>query len=407
MTFLPGLTQRRAALAFVLVTVCLDMLALGMIAPVLPGLVAAFLGGDTARAAEVFGLFGTVWQAMQFFFSSVLGTLSDRFGRRPIILASNLGLGVDYLIMAVAPNLGWLFAGRVLSGITSASVPTAVAYIADVTLPEKRAAAFGMISAAFGVGFIIGPAFGGLLGTINPRLPFWVAGALSLANALYGLFVLPESLAPENRSSFSWRRANPMGGFELLASHRSLAGLSAVVFLGALAHQVLQNVYVLYAQYRYGWTDRTVGLSLALVGICSGIVGGLLVKPAIKHLGDRKSMLGGILFGAVGFWLFGHAARGIWFWIGIPALSLWGLAGPAAQGLMTGHVLASEQGQLQGAINSLNGLAGLLGPGLFTVIFAQAIGRFSAWHLAGAPFYVSAFLLFCSFLAARAVTARS
>jgi MFS transporter, DHA1 family, tetracycline resistance protein len=408
LTFLlPAVAQRRAALAFILVTVCLDMLALGMIAPVLPGLVAAFLGGDTARAAEVFGVFGTAWQGMQFFFSSVLGTLSDRFGRRPIILLSNLGLGIDYLVMAVAPTLGWLFVGRVLSGITSASIPTAVAYIADVTPPERRAAGFGMISAAFGVGFIIGPAFGGLLGTVNPRLPFWVAAGLSLANALYGLFVLPESLAAEHRSPFSWRRANPMGGFELLTSHRSLIGLSTVVFLGVLAHQVLQNVYVLYTQYRYGWTDRTVGLSLALIGVCSGIVGGLLVKPAVKHLRDRNTLLLGIMFGALGFWLFGHAARGLWFWIGIPALSLWGLAGPAAQGLMTQHVLSSEQGQLQGAINSLNGLAGLLGPGLFTVIFAQAIGKYSAWHLPGAPFYVSAFLLACSFLVARVLSART
>ncbi len=393
-------------MAFVFVTVCLDMLALGMIAPVLPGLVTEFLGGNTARAAEIFGLFGTVWALMQIVFSSVLGSLSDRFGRRPVILLSNFGLGLDYVVMAVAPSLGWLFAGRVVSGITSASVPTAVAYIADVTPPEKRAASFGMISAAFGVGFVIGPAFGGLLGNINPRLPFWVAGALSLANALYGLLVLPESLPVADRTRFSWRKANPAGALRLLLSHRSLLGLSGVLFLGALSNQVLQSIYVLYTQYRYGWTDRTVGISLAGIGICSGLVGGLLVKPAVGRLGDRLSLLVGILFGTLGFWLFGFAGRSGLFWLGIPLMSLFGLAGPAAQSLMTRHVSPSEQGQLQGAVNSLNGLAGLFGPGLFTLLFAAAIQQKGVWHLPGAPFYLAAFLLLASFLLARQVTTR-
>src|SRR6266540_7012967 len=222
---------RRAALAFIFVTIVLDMLALGMIAPVLPKLVERFVGGDTAHAAEIYGLFGTVWALMQFFFSPVLGALSDRFGRRTVILLSNFGLGLDYIFMALAPTLWWLFAGRVISGITAASYPTAGAYIADVTPPEKRAAGFGMIGAAWGVGFVMGPALGGLLGKVNPRLPFWAAAGVTLLNALYGLFVLPEALAPESRKAFSWRRANPVGSLALLRSHPELLGLSSVNFI--------------------------------------------------------------------------------------------------------------------------------------------------------------------------------
>ena len=301
----PSTAPRRAAVLFILITVTLDMLAMGMIAPVLPRLVTQFLGGNETRAAEMYGIFATVWALGQFFFSPVLGSLSDRFGRRPVVLLSNFGLGIDYLVMALAPTLGWLFAGRIVSGITSASVPTAMAYIADVTPPAKRAQAFGLISAAFGVGFVLGPALGGVLGNINTRLPFYVAGGLSLLNAVYGLFILPESLPPGRRGSFSWARANPMGSLVLLRSHVELLGLAAVIFLGYLAHQVLTSTYVLYADYRYHWTDRTVGLSLAAVGICSAIAGAVLVKPAVKLLGDRNALLLGLVFATAGFALFG------------------------------------------------------------------------------------------------------
>ena len=391
---------RKAALAFIFVTVSLDMLALGMIAPVLPGLIISFVGGNTVSAARILGVFGTVWALMQFVFSSVLGSLSDRFGRRPVILLSNFGLGIDYLVMAVAPNLAWLFAGRVVSGITSASVPTAMAYIADVTPPEKRSAGFGMISAAFGLGFVVGPAFGGLLGNVNPRLPFWVAGALSLANAFYGLVVLPESLLPNNRRRFSWQKANPIGSLHLFKSHRSLPGLAMVLTLGYLAHQVLPSIFVLYAQYRYRWNDRTVGISLALVGVCAALVGAGLVKPAIAWFGDRWTMLLGIFFGGIGFAMFGWASRGTLFWMAVPVMNLWGIAGPSAQSLMTRHVGPSEQGQLQGGLNSLRGIAGLAGPFLFTLTFAKAIDSSAGWHVPGFPFYISAFLLFTSLLIA-------
>lgn len=318
---------RRAAVMFIFITVTLDILAMGMIAPVLPRLVSDFVSDDTARAAEIFGIFGTVWALMQFVFSPLLGSLSDRFGRRPIVLLSNFGLGIDYFVMALAPNLGWLFAGRVVSGITAASIPTAMAYIADVTPPEKRSGAFGLIGAAFGLGFVLGPAAGGLLGGVNPRLPFWVAGALSLANAMYGLFVLPESLTPERRGRFSWKRANPMGSLALLKSHHSLFGMATVLFLGYVAHQVLMSTYVLYVDYRYHWTAQMVGWSLATVGAFSGVVGALLVKPLVKRFGERAVMLAGLVIGATGFAGFGLATSGLGFFLAIPVFNLWGLAG--------------------------------------------------------------------------------
>ena len=395
---------RRAALALIFITVVLDMLALGMIVPVLPKLVLSFLENDTARAAGIYGVFGTVWALMQFGFAPLLGALSDRFGRRPVILLSNFGLGLDYILMAWAPTLPWLFVGRVISGITAASIPTAFAYITDVTPAEKRARAFGMLGAAFGVGFVLGPAVGGLLGEVSPRLPFWAAAVLSLANAAYGLFVLPESLAREPRAGFSWRRANPVGSLTLLRSHPELSGLSIVNFLGYLAHEVLPSTFVLYASLRYGWSTRTLGLTLAGVGVCSGFVQAVLVGPIVARIGERRALLAALLCGAGGFALFGLAASGPVFWLGIPLTALWGISGPASQGLTTRLVQPSEQGQLQGANSSLRGIAGLFGPGLFTFTFAQFIGVRRDWHLPGAPFLLAGLLLAAAWLGAWRVT---
>jgi DHA1 family tetracycline resistance protein-like MFS transporter len=285
--------SRRPALAFVLVTVTLDMLALGMIVPVLPGLVVSFSGGDTAEGARMLGLFGTAWALMQFVFSPILGALSDRFGRRPVILCSNLGLGLDYVLMALAPSLSWLFVGRAMSGLTAASISTAGAYISDVSPPEKRASGFGLLGAAFGVGFILGPAIGGLLATLGPRVAFWVAAGFSLVNAAYGFFVLPESLSKDRRSAFSWRRANPLGSLALLRSHRELWGLSVMSGLGHLAHGAYPAVFVLYAGYRYGWGEHTVGLTLAAVGLCSVLVqGGLVISSGPDERGESTPKSG-------------------------------------------------------------------------------------------------------------------
>jgi DHA1 family tetracycline resistance protein-like MFS transporter len=308
-------------------------------------------------------------------------------------LLSNLGLGLDYIVMAIAPGVGWLFIGRTISGITSASLSTAYAYIADVMPPEKRAGGYGMMSAAFGLGFVVGPAIGGVLGNIDPRLPFWVAAGFSFLNFVYGLLVLPESLSLERRERFSWQRANPIGSLKLLRSHRELFGLAIVNFVGSIAHEALPTIFVLYAMYRYGWNERTVGLAIAAVGLCSAVVGAGLVEPVVARFGERRTMLAGLLFGTAGFLIYGMASTGAIFWSGLPLAALWGLSGPPMQGMMTRHVGASEQGQLQGALSSLRGIAFMIGPLVFTNVFASFIGANRDWHLPGAPFLLAALMI--------------
>jgi MFS transporter, DHA1 family, tetracycline resistance protein len=320
-------SPRKAALAFIFAIVLLDVIALGIVVPVLPKLIETMLGGDTPRAAAIFGLFGTSWALMQFTFAPVLGALSDRFGRRPVLLISMSGHGLDYVLMALAPSLLWLFLGRIISGITASSFSTAYAYIADVTPPEKRAGAFGMVGAAFGIGFVLGPALGGLLGTLDPRLPFWVAAAFSLANAAYGWFVLPESLAFEHRMAFGWAHANPVGSLRLFSRHPQLVGLAGVAFLYQLAHVVLPSVTVLYTSYRYGWNNATMGLTLAAVGIASGIVQAALIRPVVDRFGERTALIVGLLCGAAGFSIYGLATTGVGFWSGKPVMALRGWPG--------------------------------------------------------------------------------
>jgi len=384
---------RQAAFAFIFVTIMIDMLAFGMIIPVLPVLVQDFMGGDPVRGAGMYGLFGTAWALMQFIFSPVQGALSDRFGRRAVILISCTGLGLDFILMAMAPNLWWLFVGRVISGITAASISTATAYITDITPPEQRAARFGLMSAAFGAGFVLGPALGGFLGAVSPRLPFWASAVLALANVCWGLFVLPESLPRERRTPLSWRSAHPLGALKLLRSHPVLAGLATAFFLLNLAHTVLPSTSVLYLHYRYHWDTRAVGLVLGGVGICSMIVQGLLVKPIVQRIKERRALALGLLCGALGFVIYGLAPTGAIFWVGVPLMSLWGIATPSLQALMSRLVGASEQGRLQGALSSLIGLASLIGPTLFTQIFAIGITAHSGFSLAGAPFLVAATLI--------------
>jgi len=398
-----GAARRQAAFVFVFAIVLLDMLAIGIVIPVLPKLVVDFVG-DTARAAEIFGIFGTAWALMQFFFSPLQGALSDRFGRRPVIVISNFGVGLDYVLMALAPTLGWLFVGRVISGITAASIGTAYAYVTDVTPAGKRGARFGLLGAAFGAGFVLGPAVGGLAGSISPRLPFWIAAGLSLANACYGLLILPESLPQARRAAFSWRRANPFGALLLLRSHRGLFGLANVNFLSNLAHAVLPSISVLYLLYRYNWDQRTIGLTLAGVGFASIIVQGAVVGPVIKQIGERAALMLGIAFGVLGFLVVAFARSGFEFFFGIPLLALWGLEEPASLALMSRSVGASEQGRLQGANSSITGIANLVGPGLFSLTFAFAIGAGREWNLPGAPFLIAALLLAWSVIVAFRVT---
>ena len=397
---------RPPALAFVMITVALDTLALGLIIPVLPKLVVDFLQGDTAHGAEILGLFGTVWTLMQFLSGPVLGSLSDRVGRRPVILLSNLGMGLDYVLMALAPNLVWLFVGRVISGITGASISTAFAYIADVAAPEQRAKAFGMVGVAFGVGFIVGPAIGGLLGSFDPRLPFWVAAGFSLLNFAYGWFVLPESLTPDKRAAFSWGRANPVGALVLLRSHPELLGLAGVSFLAQLAHESLPAAFVIYVSYRYHWDQGMIGLSLAGVGLCSAVVQGGLIGPIVGWMGERRAMMFGLGAGAAGFAIYGFAATAPMFWVGVPLMALWGVAGAATQGLTSARVGPSEQGQLQGALQSVRGIAGLFGPGLYTLSFAYAIGAGAALGQPGLPYLIAALCLALALAIAWMVTRR-
>jgi MFS transporter, DHA1 family, tetracycline resistance protein len=341
---------------------------------------------------------------MQFVFAPLLGALSDRYGRRPVLILSAFGLGVDYMIMALAPNLTWLFIGRVVSGITSASFTVSFAYVADTTPGEKRAGAFGMIGSIWGVGFIIGPLVGGILAGIGPRYPFWGAAALSLASAAYGLVVLPESLSLDHRSPVKLRKANPIGSLSMIRARTGLVGFVTVNFLNFLAFQVLPSVYVLYAAYRYNWGYTMVGTALALVGVCNIIVQGLLVRRVVARLGESITLLIGIVSGTAGFVIWGLAPNSLLFLLAIIFYAPIGFVQPALQGLMTRRVGPSEQGMLQGINGSLMGLTGVIGPTLFTLTFAFFIGTQAPISLPGAPFLLSAVLMIASLLLALKVT---
>ena len=373
---------RRAAIAFILVTAVLDIVAMGIVIPVLPHLIEEFVGSN-ARAGLLNGVFVALWAGMQFLASPVIGSLSDQYGRRPVILLSCAGLAADYVLMALAPNLWWLAVGRLVAGVTSSSFTTIYAYMADITEPEKRARAYGLIGAAFSGGFVLGPVLGGFLGEFGPRVPFWVAGALSGVAFLYGLLILPESLPLEKRMPFSWRRANPVGAMILLKRHAELAGLAVVNFLLYFAHHVFSAVFVLYAGLRYGWGPWQVGALLAMVGVLDMIVQGVLVGPASKRFGDRATMIFGLCGGAVGIALMGWAPTGVAFIVAMFPNALWGLAMPTLQSLMTRRVGESEQGQLQGANMSVASIAGVASPLFFGWIYSVSVGegggRAAAW----------------------------
>jgi DHA1 family tetracycline resistance protein-like MFS transporter len=385
---------RRAALAFIFVTVLIDVLAFGLIIPVLPHLVESFVGGDTEHAAYWIGVFGTVFAAIQFLTSPIQGALSDRYGRRPVILLSCLGLGLDFIFMALAPSLAWLMVGRIISAITSASFTTANAYIADVTAPGDRAKSYGMIGAAFGLGFIVGPLMGGVLGDIDHRLPFWAAAVLALANFLYGLFVLPESLPKERRTpTFDWSHAKPMGSVHLLKRYPQVWGLAAVVLLANMAHYVYPSTFVLFGDERYGWGEKEVGYVLAVVGVLSVIVNAVLVGRVVRRLGERRTLLLGLACGVFGFGVYAFAGSPWVFLAAMPVSSLWALAQPATQALITREVGPEVQGRMQGAIMSLVSLAGIVAPAMFAGTFGWFIGRNTPSYQPGAAFFLAAIVL--------------
>ena len=393
---------RQAGVWFVFVTVALDMLAFGLALPVLPLLITELAGGDAAHGAIVYGLFGTVWAALQFVCAPVLGAISDRVGRRPVLLFSNFGLAVQYVILALAPTLAILLLGRIVSGIASASVTTANAYIADVTPPEKRAAAFGTLGAAFGAGFVLGPALGGVLGDIDPRLPFWCACAMSTVAGLYGLFVLPESLPPERRTAIQWRKANPIGALGFLRERGDVFPLAIAKFFGDLGHVVLPATFVLYAAYRFGWEEQEVGLTLGLVGILSIIVQAGLVGRIVKAIGPGPTFYTAMAGGVTAFTIYGFASEPWHVFVGVVFGSLSGMAGAAMQTMVTQRVGPKDQGKLQGALGGLMGLASLIGPTLFTNTFAFFIGTAAPFSLPGAAFLLAAaFLLISGLIAFR------
>lgn len=387
----------RAAVIFIFITLMLDVLSMGVVIPVLPTLIESLTQGTASDAVRIGGLLSLVWAVMQFIVTPIQGALSDRFGRRPVLLLSMTGLGLDYILMALAPNLAWLFVARAISGATAASFSTANAYIADITPPEKRAAAFGLMGAAFGIGFTVGPGLGGLAGSADPHLPFWISAALCLLNALYGFFILPESLPPERRTKeFSFAGANVFGAMRLLASNAQLSGLAVAHFLYGIAHNVYPAIFIWFTKYRYGWDEAMNGFALTAVGVASIIVQGGLIGPIVKALGPRRSMMTGLLFGIGGFMIYAVGPSDISVWIAIPIAALWGFYTPAAQSIMTQRVAPNQQGQLQGALGSIMGIAAIISPPLYTNVFAASIEHKDlapGAPVLGAPFFVAAALL--------------
>lgn len=397
--------RRQAAIGFILVTALLDILAMGLVIPVLPPLIEEF-SGSASRAGIWNGVLVALWALMQFVASPVIGSLSDRYGRRPVLLLSIAGMAVDWVLMALAPDLWWLAVGRLIGGVTSSSFTTVYAYMSDITPPEARSKAFGWIGAAFSAGFVLGPALGGLLGAISPRTPFWVAAGMSALAFVYGWLILPESLPKERRVGFSWRRANPFGALRLLRSHPELSGLASVNFLLYFAHHVFSAVFVLYAGHRYGWHALEVGLLLALVGVLDMAVQGLLVGPVVKRLGDWRTMVFGLAGGAVGVACMGLAPNGWLFTLAMLPNALWGLAMPTLQSLMTQRVSESEQGQLQGANNSVASIAGVISPVFFGWIYSLSTGPAAPLPFIGAAFLIASLVLAAAVVVAGAARGR-
>lgn len=384
--------MRKPALVFIFITLFLDVLGIGLIIPIVPTLVVTLQGTKLSDASHVVGLLSMTYSLLQFLFAAFLGSLSDRFGRRPVILISLFGSGVDYLMQAVAPTLPWFFIGRAINGLTGANFSVAGAYIADISPPEKRAANFGIIGAAFGLGFIAGPALGGLLAVYGPRVPFYAAAGLSLTNWLYGCFVLPESLAPENRRKFSWARSNPVGALLALRRWPVVIGLAATVFLFNMAQLGLQSVWVLYTVYRYHWTPKAVGISLAIVGFMAVLVQGGLVRRIIPKLGERKSVIFGMTSSVIAHVCYGLSTQGWMIYTVLSMGLLQYIAAPALQGIISRHVPANEQGGVQGTLSSLSNLAGIIAPPLATTLFGYCISEHSLLPLPGAPFFAGALL---------------
>lgn len=396
--------NQKNGMLFIFITMLIDCTGIGIIIPVIPKLIADLTGGDMSVAATYGGWLLASYAIMQFLFSSVLGGLSDKYGRRPVLLVSLLGLGVDYIFLAFAPTIFWLFVGRMIAGISGASFTTASAYIADVSEPEKRAQNFGMIGMAFGIGFILGPLIGGMFSSFGIRVPFLIAAGLSLLNALYGYFVLPESLAPENRRAFDWKRANPIGMFFNLKRYKSLYGLIIIVFLANIAGHAAQSTWTYITMLKFGWNEAMVGYSIAFVGLTVGIVQGGLTRVIIPKIGDVKAIFIGFIFWLLGFILFAFANRGWMMFVFMIPYALGGLGMPALQSIITNKVPADEQGEIQGVLTSLISLTAIIGPLLMTNLFYSFTQSNAPIYFPGVPFLMGAVLIIiCLLIAVKAV----
>lgn len=388
------------ALLFIFITILIDCIGIGIIIPVTPELIQDLVGGDASVAAWYGGWLMFAYAAVQFFMAPVLGGLSDHYGRRPVLLLSLLGLGIDYLFLAFAPSIIWLFAGRIIAGIFGASFTTASAYIADVSTPEKRAQNFGLIGAAFGLGFIIGPLLGGVIGTIDVRAPFIGAAILSLLNFLYGYFILPESLKPENRRSFSLERANPVGGLLMMKKYPSFYTLFLMILLVNIAGQVMPAVWTYFTIERFGWDEQMNGYSLAVVGVAVAVVQGGLIRMIVPRLGQQRSVYIGLLFYVVGLLCFSFASAGWMMFAFMIPYALGGIFGPSVQGLMTSQVHADEQGEFQGLLTSLISLGSILGPLIMTGLFRYFTNKDNHFYFPGVSFLTAAVFCFTGMLLA-------
>ena len=396
-------TTRKAALGFIFLTLLIDITGLGIIIPVLPKLIEELIHGNISTASRYAGWLTFTYAIMQFLFSPVLGNLSDKFGRRPILLFSLFGFGVDYIFLSFAPTIGWLFIGRAVAGITGASYTTATAYIADISAPADRAKNFGMVGAAFGLGFIIGPVIGGMLGEYGSRVPFMVAAALTFLNFLYGYFVLPESLDITNRRPFNWKRANPFGAFKQLKRYPAVAVLAISFFLLYMAGQSVQSVWSFFGIERFKWSERMIGISLGMVGLLVGLVQGVLIRYINPKLGNTKTIYIGFSMYALGLVLFAFATKGWMMFIFLIPYCLGGISGPALQSIITGHVPANEQGELQGALTSLISATSIISPVIMTGLFAHFTAKSTQIYFPGAPFMLGAILMIAAAIVAYKV----
>lgn len=388
--------KREPALGFIFVTLLIDITGFGIVIPVFPKLIEHLIHGNLSDAARWGGWLTFAYSVMQFLFAPVLGNLSDKYGRRPILLGSLLGFAIDYTFLAFAPSIWWLFVGRIIAGITGASFTTASAYIADVSTPEKRAQNFGIIGAAFGLGFIIGPVLGGLLGQFSTKLPFLAAAGLALINAIYGFFILPESLAKENRRSFEWRRANPIGSLLQLKKYPAISGMVGSLILIYIAAHAVQSTWTFFTMERFSWKEDLVGYSLGFVGVMSGLVQGLLIRYTIPKFGQKRSIVYGLMLYTIGLLLFAFANQSWMMFAILVVYCLGGIAGPALQGLISGQVPANEQGELQGGLTSLISVTSIIGPPLMTTLFAWFTDKKAPVIFPGAPFLMGAVLMLLS-----------